>query len=186
MIHDILFAFWFLLPAAYGNVAPILSNVIPGVNRWKTPIDFGRKFQGREIFGSHKTWRGIVSGMILATLVLWLEQLLVRQTGWAHTLVAGRADYLSFPTLILGPLFGLGALGGDAIESFFKRRRGIKSGETWLIFDQIDYIIGGILVSLPFVVLPFRLYVYTLLLWFLMHFLASYLGWLIHLKDSPI
>ena len=48
-------------------------------------------------------------------------------------------------TLLLSFYLGLGALLGDLVKSFFKRKIGIKSGEPWIIFDQIDYVIGGLI-----------------------------------------
>ena len=36
----------------------------------------------------------------------------------------------------------IGALLGDIIESFFKRRIGKSRGENWIPFDQIDFILG--------------------------------------------
>lgn len=185
MYNDILFALWFLLPAAAANVAPILSAAIPLLKRWDAPIDGGRTLRGKEVLGAHKTWRGLVSGMIVATVVLWAQQALVSHTSWAHSITSG-VDYASLPTLLLGPLFAIGALGGDALESFFKRQRGIKSGGTWVPFDQVDYIIGALLVSLPFVVLSPSRYVWALVIWFLMHLFASYVGWLVGLKKQPI
>lgn len=185
MYHDILFALWFLLPAAAANVAPILSAAIPFLKQWNAPIDGGRTFRGKELFGSHKTWRGLISGMIVATAVLWIQQMLVGHTEWAHYIADG-VNYASLPTLLLGPLFAVGALGGDALESFFKRQRGIKSGGTWVPFDQIDYIIGALLVSLPFVILSPSRYIWALVIWFLMHLFASYVGWRVGLKKQPI
>jgi CDP-2,3-bis-(O-geranylgeranyl)-sn-glycerol synthase len=178
MVHDILFSLWFLLPAAAANVAPILSKVVPLLSRWDLPLDFGRSFRGKELFGTHKTWRGLVCGIVAATLVFWLQHIAISHFGWARS--------FSLPSLILGPLFGLGALGGDAIESFFKRQRGIKSGKSWIFFDQLDYIIGGVLVSLPFVILKPMQYVWILILWFLIHLITSYLGWMVGLKEGPI
>lgn len=185
MLHDILFALWFLLPAASANVAPIFSNVIPGLNKWKSPLDGGRKFRGKELFGSHKTWRGLVCGIVIASLVFWLQKMAFNDFQWSRTISEG-VDYTVLPTLLLGPLFGLGALGGDAIESFFKRQRGTKPGERWIPFDQLDYIIGGVLVSLPFVLLSAGQYVWIFIIWFVMHVGASYGGWLIGLKERPI
>ena len=185
MFHNILFALWFLLPGALANASPIGANKIPLLNKWDTPIDGGRQFGGQDILGSHKTWRGIFAGVVTATLVFWLQQFLARRTGWAYDL-AWRYDYINTNVLVLGPLFAIGALGGDMVESFFKRRRKIQSGKSWLPFDQIDYIIGSIIVTLPFVFLPLVIYIYILLVWFLMHLIASYLGWRLHLKDAPI
>jgi len=36
---------------------------------------------------------------------------------------------------------------GDIIESFFKRRIGKKRGESWVPFDQLDFILGVLLFS---------------------------------------
>lgn len=185
MLRDILFAGWFMLPAAIANATPIFAAVTPGLKHWKTTLDGGRTYRGKLLFGEHKTWRGIVSGMLVATLLFWLQQYLVASTDWASYL-AGGVDYASLPTLILGPLFGLGALGGDAVESFFKRQKNIPAGKPWLPFDQLDYIIGAILVSLPFVVVSLQRYAWMIVIWFGMHLLASYIGWLFHLKDEPI
>lgn len=173
-----------MLPAAIANVAPIFSARIPVLKRWNTPMDFGKEFRGRPLLGSHKTWRGLAVGILAATLVLWLQRS-AADTAWTNALTAN-VDYTALPVLILGPLFGLGALGGDAIESFFKRRRGTESGASWMPFDQLDYIIGAVLASLPFVILTLRQYLLIFVIWFIMHIASTYVGWKLGLKDQPI
>jgi CDP-2,3-bis-(O-geranylgeranyl)-sn-glycerol synthase len=185
VLNDIAFALWFMLPAAFANAAPILTARIPGLSKWNTRLDFGTHFRGAPLLGSHKTWRGLVSGMIVATLVLWLQQLLAAHTSWAHSFTAD-IDYARLPTLVLGPLFGLGALGGDALESFFKRRHGTKSGKSWFPFDQLDYVVGALLISLFFVVLSARQYILIIIIWFGLHIAGTYVGWRLGLKDQPI
>lgn len=185
IIHAILFALWFLLPAADANMAPIFAAHLPWLKRFDAPIDGGRTFHGKPLLGTHKTWRGLLAGMVVSTLIFWLQQVLLAHVGWLRPL-AGGVDYAALPTFVLGPLFGLGALGGDAVKSFFKRRVGVESGKSWLPFDQLDYVIGGILVTLPFVRLAWTQYLTMLIVWFLMHLLFSYLGWLLHLKEAPV
>jgi CDP-2,3-bis-(O-geranylgeranyl)-sn-glycerol synthase len=185
MVDDILFALWFMLPAAVANGAPIFSARLPWVKDWNTRLDFGRHFHGSPLLGSHKTWRGLISGMIAATLTLWIQQLLVTHTDWASDFTA-HVRYVNLPTLLLGPLFGLGALGGDAVKSFFKRRHGTGSGKSWFPFDQLDYIAGALLVSLPFFILSARQYVLVILIWFCLHMASTYVGWRVGLKDQPI
>jgi len=185
MYADILFALWFFLPAALANVAPILVARLHIVRRWNAPLDSGRTYHGRQILGPHKTWRGLVSGLLVATLTFWLQQLAVRQFDWAQS-IAEHMDYAMLPALLVGPLFGLGALGGDAIKSFFKRRRGVHSGGTWVPFDQLDYIIGGALAVAPFIQLRLVQYVWILAIWFVIHLISSYVGWLLGLKARPI
>lgn len=185
MLKDVLFAIWFLLPAAIANMVPILSARIPLIKKLDAPIDGGKKFQGHRILGAHKTWRGIITGIIASTFILWIEQLLAAHFDWTR-FFTGDIDYSALPVLILGPVFAIGALGGDAIESFFKRIQGIKSGKAWIPFDQLDYIIGSVLVSLFFVILTPLQYVWIFVIWFVMHLVASYVGFRLGLKKDPI
>lgn len=185
MIKDILFALWFFLPAGIANATPIFMAKVPILRNYNAPIDFRLTYHGKRILGEHKTWRGLISGMLAATLVLWIQQIAVRHTGWAGTFTSD-VNYAVLPTFILGPLFGFGALAGDAIESFFKRQRGTPPGEGWFPFDQTDYIIGGAIATAPFVHLRLMLYVILLLIWLLAHIVASYIGYLLNLKERPI
>lgn len=184
MLRDILFALWFLLPAAAANAAPVFAAAIPFLKKFDAPLDGGKTFRGRQLLGPHKTWRGIVAGIVVATVVIWLQTLLFSHFTWARYM-ADDVNYTRLP-LLLGPLFALGALGGDAIESFFKRQRGIRSGGTWVPFDQLDYIIGSILVSLFFVTLPLVEYVWLFVIWFVAHIIASCIGYRLGLKQDPI
>ena len=185
MIQDLLFAIWFLLPAALANAVPIFVAAIPVLKRFDAPIDGGKLWRGHQLLGPHKTWRGIISGIIVATLLLWLQVILFEHFEWARYISAD-VNYSTLPILILGPLFAIGALGGDAIESFFKRQKNIKSGGSWVPFDQLDYIIGSVIISLFFVILSPLQYVYIFLIWFIMHLLASYIGYKLGLKKDPI
>ena len=60
----------------------------------------------------------------------------------------GLSDFTGFPWMIF-IVFSIcfGALGGDVIESFFKRRAGRNRGEDWIPFDQIDFILGVLFFS---------------------------------------
>lgn len=185
MLREFLFAVWFFAPAGFANATPIFVAKFPGLVKLNAPMDFGKTYRGQRILGAHKTWRGLISGMILATITLALQQLLVGHYGWARTLTA-QVDYAHLPTLVLGPLFGLGALGGDAIESFFKRQRNVAPGEGWFPFDQTDYIIGGAIATAPFVRLSLREYALLIVVWLAAHIIASYIGYLLKLKDRPI
>jgi len=185
MIQDILFAIWFLLPAAAANMIPIIAAAIPVLKKYDAPIDGGKTWRGHELLGPHKTWRGIIAGIIIATFVLWIQQVLAANFEWTQFVTDG-IDYSALPLFILGPLFAIGALGGDAIESFFKRQRNIKSGGSWVPFDQLDYIIGSVLVTLFFVILSPVQYLWIFIVWFVVHLGASYLGYLLGLKKDPI
>jgi CDP-2,3-bis-(O-geranylgeranyl)-sn-glycerol synthase len=183
MFAEVLFALWFFLPAAFANMAPIPAAKLPGLRRLNAPLDFGRHFRGKRVLGSHKTWRGIVCAIVAATLVLWLQQCIVRRTGW---FVGAPVDYAALPVLLLGPLLAIGALGGDAVESFLKRQREMPPGRPWFPFDILDHIIGAALLGAPFVVFSWWVYLVVMGVWLVMTFIVSYLGYLAQIKERPV
>ena len=185
ILAEIFFALWFFLPAGLANMVPILVAKMPGLRQWDTPIDMGKTYKGQRILGAHKTWRGLAVGILMATVTLWLQQVAIEQFSWLQDWT-DQVDYASLPILLVGPLFGLGALGGDAIESFFKRQKKVAPGHGWFPFDQIDYIVGGAIATAPFVQLRFWQYIELLVLWLLVHLISSYIGYLLHLKERPI
>ncbi len=174
---DVFFAFWIFLPAGIANMMPPLANKILGLNRWKTPMDFGKKFRGKRIFGDNKTWRGFVVGTTLAAVTCALEVSLVSRSADLVTIILG---------LLAGALLGFGALLGDTIESFFKRQFGVKPGDRWFPFDQIDYIVGGLLLFDPFVRLPLRILGWIVIIYFGLHIIVSYLGYRLKFKTTAI
>lgn len=172
-MSDYLLAVIFFLPAGVANLVPPLANKVPLLREWKTPLDFKQTYKGQRILGDNKTWRGLVSG----TLGAMITSLLV---GYFIDL-GSTAD-----ELFVGFLLGSGALCGDAIESLAKRRVGIKPGDSWLPFDQLDYVIGGLVLVSFAVLLPISAIVYIVLTYFLLHLLVSYVGYLLGLKLKPV
>jgi len=159
----ILDAVKFIFPAYCANAIP----VIVGGGR---PIDFGKSFiDGRPIFGSHKTLRGFFSGLLVGTLA-----------GLAMTVVLG------YP-LFFGLVSSLGALLGDLCGAFVKRRLGIPPGGLLPVIDQIDFVAGAILVSLPFVsqILSWPLALTVLIITPPIHLLTNYVAYKLHLKSNP-
>lgn len=185
ILHYIFFAVWFFLPAGIANMMPVFSAKIPRLRDWEAPMDFGRTFRGHRIFGSHKTWRGLITGIIFATLILWLQQIAVHHSIWLQAWTSP-VDYAHLSVFFMGPLFALGALLGDAIESFFKRQVGIKPGDGWFPFDQTDYIIGGALATMPFVHLSYLYYLWLIIIWFGLHIIFTAFGYYIGVRDKPI
>lgn len=187
VLRDLLFVLWVFAPAGVANVVPIIVAPVPGLRRWTAPLDGGRIFRGRRILGDHKTWRGLITGVIGATAVLALQALLVTETGWAAWLADG-LDYgfgMLPAVLLAGPLFAIGALGGDAVKSFFKRQIGMAPGHSWPVFDQVDYALGAALAVLPFVRLTLLQYVLLIVAWGGISLFSSWVGYLVHLKNSP-
>jgi len=137
ILLELLKVAWFFLPAG-------CANMLTGfVKRWPIlnyPIDFGKSWRGQRIFGSHKTWRGIVFGVLGAVGMVFIQKSFY--PGMMHIAII---DYSQISVWKLGIIFGLGAALGDLVRSFFKRRVGIEPGGRWFPFDQIDWIVGAVI-----------------------------------------
>ncbi len=132
---EIAAAIWFIFPAYCANAAPVIFGGGP-------QMDFGKKFSdGKPILGSHKTFRGFLAGLIVGTLVGVVQTLLYEQILFEY-------DQFSY-SILLGFMLSLGALIGDLIESFAKRRLDRSPGSSLPVADQIDFILGAFLFSLP-------------------------------------
>ncbi|USN53187.1 MAG: CDP-archaeol synthase [Candidatus Nomurabacteria bacterium] len=167
----ILSSFWLLLPMGVANMFPIFAVKLFPRSNW--PVDFGAYFHGQPLFGSHKTYRGILAGVLGAVLTFWLQRFLYLKYTWVQdiSLFSYTSQSLSF-----GALLGFGALAGDLLKSFFKRRVNIAPGQSWFPFDQIDYIVGGIAFG-AFVYLPSLSHMFTMLaLGFALHLLVTWIG----------
>lgn len=173
-MNSLFLSFFFFLPAGIGNMMPVFAAKLPGLSKWNQPLDFGLTFQNKRILGDHKTVRGIITGILAGMLIA------VILVHFFPNLYHGANPFL------VGFLLSFGALAGDSIKSFFKRRVNIPSGKTWFPFDQIDYIVGGLVLSLFVVRLPLQQYLVIFLLYFCLHLLSTTIGYLLHLKKSPL
>jgi len=178
MVNDILYAFWVFLPAGVANMSPVLASYIPLLNNWNTPVDFGKTWYGNRLLGDNKRFRGVLVG-VLSGLVISIGQFSLNiyyQSGINSISSAAFS----------GVLLGFGAMIGDIVESFFKRRRKIKSGDSWFPFDQTDYIFGGLACWLWFVNISWQLVVYIFVVYFGLHLLVRYIGYKLGINDKAI
>lgn len=151
----------FILPAYCANAVPVLL----GGGR---PIDGGRLLSdGRPVFGAHKTVRGLVSGLIVGSLV-----------------GVGLSLIIDYP-LLLGFAVSLGALLGDLFEAFVKRRLGLAPGASLPVADQLDFVLGALLFSL-FVSPPsWQVALVVLVITPPIHLLTNYAAYHLGVKKEP-
>ncbi|MCY4088638.1 MAG: CDP-archaeol synthase [Candidatus Saccharibacteria bacterium] len=173
----------FLLgPAGIANSVAVVGNKIPCLKNWTTPMDFGLKFKNQRILGNHKTWRGLMLGIIGGCLTGILILYLINQFDYFRQEL-GFIEQVINP-ILLGGLLGFFALLGDALKSFFKRQLKIPPGKSWPVFDQIDYILGSYLLILILFDLSLTYYLVGLIMYALIHPLISNLGYILRLKKD--
>ena len=107
------------------------------------PLDCGKKFSdGRRIFGEGKTVKGAFAGITFGTLGMFLELLILNLTIPSLN--------LQWLYLLLGFFVALGAVLGDVLGSFIKRRLGLPRGAPLPPLDQLDFILGAFLFAYLF------------------------------------
>jgi CDP-2,3-bis-(O-geranylgeranyl)-sn-glycerol synthase len=136
---------WVLTPAFIANAAATFPR------GWGPPMDFGRNWpwDGRRILGPSKTWSGFFCGTLFALpfglTMAWL--ILIAPPSLKLVPAFGPTLLGSVPALLL--LCG-GALVGDALGSFLKRRLGRESGARTLLLDQLPFVLLPVLLGLVF------------------------------------
>jgi len=140
--ETIIQALWIIIPAYIANGTALLTG-------GGTPIDFGKKYKdGKRILGDGKTWNGLLVGAFLGITSGFGISIVAIYANDSEFAFLGLNEFGRFP-LMIPIIFSIcfGALTGDIVESFLKRRIGKKRGEDWIPFDQVDFIIGALFLS---------------------------------------
>jgi len=126
-LNDLLMAIYIAIPAYVANSTPV---VLGG----GAPIDRGREFvDGRRLLGTNKTVKGFAYGLLFGSVAALAEAILFR-------------NYL---LVLAGILASLGALLGDLFGAFLKRRLDILPGHPLPVVDQLDFILGALVLTSP-------------------------------------
>jgi CDP-2,3-bis-(O-geranylgeranyl)-sn-glycerol synthase len=186
-LSSLMAVLWVLTPC-------YIASAVATLPRGRGPaMDFGRVWarDGRRILGPSKTWSGFLVGGFVALPFGLLE---------AGLILAAPPNWKLVPTLAPSvleavPVVGLltfGAMTGDALGSFLKRRLGRESGARTILLDQLPFVlvpIGlGFLLD-PSLFLPVFLSGWAVL-WLLfftlgLHTLFNWIGYKVGLKKVP-
>lgn len=178
---------WVLFPAYLANAAATFPK------GRGPPMDFGRTWpgDGRRILGSSKTWSGFICGSLFPLWVGLLQNYLVSIAPPDLQVVPAFAPTLvgAIPVVLL---LTMGALTGDAIGSFVKRRWNIPPGGRLLVLDQVLFVVVPVglgLLLFPSVFVPTFLSVqavlWTALFTIGLHIAFNYVGYWVGLKKVP-
>lgn len=146
-----------LLPAYFSNMFAYWSSKIKFLKPLGKPVDLNLKWlDGSRLLGDSKTFRGILSGAALAIFVAYVTYVL--------SLNFGYKVYSSLEeALFFGFVAGAGALLGDLVRSFLKRRLNMLTGENWLLFDDLDFVVGSLLLLNIYIKFPLNFVVLVLI-----------------------
>jgi CDP-2,3-bis-(O-geranylgeranyl)-sn-glycerol synthase len=173
-----------MLPAYLSNV----SALVFGGGR---PIDGGLTLKdGKRLLGNGKTWRGLIIGSLVGIgigIIQGLTSIYIVQAFEIYSPLS-MFYYLILPFgIIEGAIFGFclgtGALLGDICGSFIKRRLNIQRGKPAIFLDQLDFVIGALVLGSIVFVIPLNLIIIIIILTFFLHILTNIIAYLLGIKD---
>jgi len=155
----------FIFPAYCANAVPVIAG-------GGKPMDFGKRFfDGKPVFGKNKTFKGFFFGLTIGVFVGVVESLVFNYP---------------FPfSVLFSVLTPLGALLGDLSGAFLKRRLGIAPGSLLPIVDQVDFVVGALLFSLPTLAIDWTLAIVVIIITPPIHLLTNFLAYKFKLKKNP-
>jgi len=116
-----------LLLLIVANGAPVLARLLLA-DRLLQPVDLGLRFlDSRPVLGPRKTWRGLIAALIMAPVT---------------------ALALGLPAVI-GMTTAIGAMAGDLLSSFIKRRLNVPPHGSVLGLDQVPESLVPLLLLQP-------------------------------------
>ncbi len=177
VVETVVVAIWAMLPAYIPNNVAVLA----GGGR---PIDGGRTLgDGKRILGDGKTWRGTAFGTAAGVAVALV-------LNGVHPLVSDVVVADPFPIAAAVSL-AFGAMVGDILASFLKRRTGRERGAAFPGIDQLDFVVVSLLLTaivstgwfLDTFTLPVLVAVFVLTP--LLHVSTNMIAYALGLKDEP-
>jgi len=159
-LSQVISAFWFVLPAYFANGGALVL----GGGR---PLDASRcLWDGRRVFGDGVTVRGTVGGTAVGTLVGALQM----------------GAYGLPRSLALGLALGGGAMVGDILGSFLKRRINIARGNPAPGLDQLGFLLVALAFGALVVPISFRTFLILIILTPLIHLVTNAIAYQLGMK----
>ena len=145
---------YFILPAYFSNGGALAFG-------GGKPVDFGKSDKkGVRWIGDGVTWRPEIGSYLITPIVTDVSN-----------------------GILIGFLLGFGALLGDALGSFIKRRLGIGRGKPAPVLDQLDFLIVALILVSPVVELNLFFIIIAIVLTLIIHLVANGGAYLLGLKD---
>lgn len=168
---------WLMMPAYFANMTPVLTRNL--FKKLAFPLDLGKTFQNKRIFGDHKTFRGFFFGIIAAVVIYYIQQILFDFSFFQQISLINYDHYIFF-----GFWLGIGALTFDILKSFFKRRINIPPGKSWFVFDQLDYVVGALFFMFFYYFPGWAESILILFISFILTILVKHLGYLLKISEE--
>ncbi|MDT7886413.1 MAG: CDP-2,3-bis-(O-geranylgeranyl)-sn-glycerol synthase [Thermoproteota archaeon] len=168
----------FLSPAYAANASPLFLS---GLLKKLHPLDLNKKFfDGQRILGDGKTIEGTAFGFLVGIIYFSIFLFVDKSLNILHL----------YHSYLEGLLIVSGAMIGDIIGSFVKRRLKMKQGDMLPVFDQVGFVIFAYVFYLfvfppPLNLPPMGFIVYVSLITFFVHILTNLAAFKFGIKYVP-
>lgn len=171
-MSSIILAVLYVLPAYVANGSPVV--IYKMLHGKTTPIDLGIIMKdGRRVLGDGKSIEGFFGGITAGFITGFIINTFI-------ILYRNPLEYF---------LLSIGAMMGDLMGSFIKRRLGLERGAPAPIMDQLGFIIVALLLVWAIMGLPRWIDVNIIMIIFvitlILHITTNFLAYLIGMKDKP-
>lgn len=130
MLDVLIRAVWYILPAYVANASAVIAH-------GSHPLDHGLHFlDGRRLLGKSKTMVGFFAGVLFGTIAGLFQAVVL------YYLLGGPFET---KLVLLALVLATGAMVGDSLGSFIKRRFDLKPGQATPMLDQWDFVLGAFL-----------------------------------------
>ena len=186
----------FIFPAFVANAAPV---ILGRGKRYNRPIDGGRFWKdNKRILGDGKTIRGFIGGTFSSIVTCIVIVAISISLNYPVVFTVYFNESVFFPLLqfleedpflqatLIGFLLGFGALLGDIIGSFIKRRNGLKRGESFMFMDQLGFLITALIFVYPAFPWPVEWVIILFPITLGLHIILNFAGYLVGLQEVPL
>ena len=163
----ILQALWLIFPAYVANASPV-------VIRGKKALDFGKKLGRHRILGDGKTIEGTVGGIAFGAL-----------TGVLQVYASDFVPLIPKHSIPLIIALSTGAIIGDIIGAFIKRRLGIPRGEPALLLDQLDFLIVALVFASLVIAISMQMIIALIIITPILHLATNIFAYIMKMKSRP-
>lgn len=154
---------YLLLLIMVANGAPIILRVLMG-HRLDFAIDCGLLLpDSNRLFGSSKTWRGVIGAVILTSI---------------------GAVLLGYPAST-GAQIAIYAMLGDILSSFIKRRLGMAPSSMAPLLDQVPESLLPAMMFMDAFELDFQSIIILVCVFIIMELLLSYILFKLGIRNRP-
>lgn len=181
-----------LTPVMLGGILHMAVVQFRCLQTLARPLDGGRLWRGKPIFGAHKTWRGLLVIYAATTAAVMVQAGL---EGWFPSLADWNlVDYRQHSPWQVGLIWASGYALAELPNSFLKRRLQIAPGQNpsgptrtaFLVLDQADSAFGCGLVAVCFLDWTWPQAISLILLGTALHLLLNFSLHQIGLRTRPV